>query len=178
MSARLGLLQSGAGMLMVGGGGGRLTRTTWEPGEAVANLSSVTDRLLQFTFVEDHFMIPDDPLGRSGPHLDDFLRKHSWYVCASCWRLPGFFSHLCSSISPSPGRFQPPRPLCAPRTSACPPSSSRCASRPSTHPHRLPPPLRGRLPPGRPSTSGALPAVLPPPRLRPHHSARRQRQPS
>lgn len=36
------------------------------------------DRLLQFTFVEDHFMIPDDPLGRDGPHLNDFLRKHAW----------------------------------------------------------------------------------------------------
>uniref|UniRef100_A0A8D3DAR0 NEDD4-binding protein 1 n=1 Tax=Scophthalmus maximus TaxID=52904 RepID=A0A8D3DAR0_SCOMX len=31
--------------------------------------------LLQFTFVEDHFMIPDDPLGKRGPHLDNFLRK-------------------------------------------------------------------------------------------------------
>uniref|UniRef100_A0A668A252 Uncharacterized protein n=1 Tax=Myripristis murdjan TaxID=586833 RepID=A0A668A252_9TELE len=34
-------------------------------------------RLLQYTFVGDHFMVPDDPLGRGGPHLDDFLRsKH------------------------------------------------------------------------------------------------------
>ncbi|XP_068168632.1 NEDD4-binding protein 1 isoform X2 [Antennarius striatus] len=35
----------------------------------------IQERLLQFTFVEDHFMIPDDPLGRDGPHLDVFLRK-------------------------------------------------------------------------------------------------------
>uniref|UniRef100_A0A3P9Q1M4 NEDD4-binding protein 1 n=1 Tax=Poecilia reticulata TaxID=8081 RepID=A0A3P9Q1M4_POERE len=35
----------------------------------------IQERLLQFTFVEDHFMIPDDPLGKNGPHLDDFLRK-------------------------------------------------------------------------------------------------------
>lgn len=35
----------------------------------------IQERLLQFTFVEDHFMIPDDPLGRDGPHLDTFLRK-------------------------------------------------------------------------------------------------------
>ncbi|MEQ2226533.1 NEDD4-binding protein 1, partial [Ilyodon furcidens] len=35
----------------------------------------IQERLLQFTFVEDHFMIPDDPLGKDGPHLDDFLRK-------------------------------------------------------------------------------------------------------
>ncbi|XP_034712973.1 protein KHNYN isoform X2 [Etheostoma cragini] len=31
--------------------------------------------LLQYTFVGDHFMVPDDPLGRGGPHLDDFLRS-------------------------------------------------------------------------------------------------------
>ncbi|XP_077424387.1 NEDD4-binding protein 1 [Vanacampus margaritifer] len=35
----------------------------------------IQERLLQFTFVEDHFMIPDDPLGKNGPHLDVFLRK-------------------------------------------------------------------------------------------------------
>ncbi|XP_077399494.1 protein KHNYN isoform X2 [Vanacampus margaritifer] len=35
----------------------------------------IKKRLLQYTFVGDHFMIPDDPLGRGGPHLDDFLRS-------------------------------------------------------------------------------------------------------
>ncbi|XP_071761901.1 NEDD4-binding protein 1 [Centroberyx gerrardi] len=35
----------------------------------------IQERLLQFTFVEDHFMIPDDPLGKHGPHLEIFLRK-------------------------------------------------------------------------------------------------------
>lgn len=43
----------------------------------MANVSFSAGRLLQFTFVEDHFMIPDDPLGRNGPHLDDFLRQNS-----------------------------------------------------------------------------------------------------
>lgn len=43
----------------------------------------IQERLLQFTFVEDHFMIPDDPLGRSGPHLNHFLRKHGWTVPAT-----------------------------------------------------------------------------------------------
>ncbi|KAM9425485.1 NEDD4-binding protein 1 isoform 2-T2 [Pholidichthys leucotaenia] len=35
----------------------------------------IKKRLLQYTFVGDHFMVPDDPLGRGGPHLDDFLRR-------------------------------------------------------------------------------------------------------
>ncbi|XP_062317997.1 NEDD4-binding protein 1 [Osmerus eperlanus] len=35
----------------------------------------IQTRLLQFTFVEDIFMIPDDPLGKHGPHLEVFLRK-------------------------------------------------------------------------------------------------------
>ncbi|XP_031160114.1 protein KHNYN [Sander lucioperca] len=35
----------------------------------------IKKRLLQYTFVGDHFMVPDDPLGRGGPHLDDFLRS-------------------------------------------------------------------------------------------------------
>ncbi|XP_069384475.1 NEDD4-binding protein 1 isoform X2 [Paralichthys olivaceus] len=37
----------------------------------------IQERLLQFTFVEDHFMIPDDPLGKNGPHLDVFMRKEN-----------------------------------------------------------------------------------------------------
>ncbi|XP_015820620.3 NEDD4-binding protein 1 [Nothobranchius furzeri] len=35
----------------------------------------IQERLLQFTFVGDLFMIPDDPLGKHGPHLDVFLTK-------------------------------------------------------------------------------------------------------
>ncbi|CAN2389338.1 NEDD4 binding protein 1 [Pristimantis euphronides] len=35
----------------------------------------IKERLLQFTFAGDIFMIPDDPLGRHGPKLEDFLSK-------------------------------------------------------------------------------------------------------
>ncbi|XP_029687977.1 NEDD4-binding protein 1 [Takifugu rubripes] len=94
----------------------------------------IQERLLQFTFVEDHFMIPDDPLGRNGPHLNDFLRGS-----------------------------RPPRPPCVPLRSTCPPSSSRCASRPCTRPHRPPPPRRGPLPRGCPSMSGPPPRRSPSP---------------
>ena len=37
----------------------------------------IETRLLQFAFVNDIFMPPDDPLGRSGPSLDAFLQKDS-----------------------------------------------------------------------------------------------------
>ncbi|XP_078066974.1 NEDD4-binding protein 1 [Mustelus asterias] len=35
----------------------------------------IQDRLLQYTFVGDIFMIPDDPLGRHGPGLEAFLHQ-------------------------------------------------------------------------------------------------------
>ena len=34
----------------------------------------VEKRLLMFTFVDDSFMVPEDPLGRRGPRLEDFLQ--------------------------------------------------------------------------------------------------------
>ncbi|KAM4700483.1 endoribonuclease ZC3H12A isoform 1-T2 [Discoglossus pictus] len=37
----------------------------------------IEERLLMYSFVNDIFMPPDDPLGRHGPDLEDFLRKKS-----------------------------------------------------------------------------------------------------
>ncbi|KAK7171287.1 hypothetical protein R3I94_001280 [Phoxinus phoxinus] len=55
--------------------------------------------LLQYVFAAgDLFMLPDDPLGRGGPHLRDFLHKHN-----SGSPVPGShtFAGFSSSTSPS-----------------------------------------------------------------------------
>ncbi|KAF5925768.1 hypothetical protein HPG69_002218, partial [Diceros bicornis minor] len=38
-------------------------------------MAIIRERLLPFTFVGNLFMVPDDPLGRHGPMLDEFLKK-------------------------------------------------------------------------------------------------------
>ncbi|NWY71427.1 N4BP1 protein, partial [Erithacus rubecula] len=46
--------------------------------ESFAWREVIQKRLLQYTFVGDIFMVPDDPLGRNGPRLDDFLRSEGY----------------------------------------------------------------------------------------------------
>ncbi|XP_047464103.1 protein KHNYN [Mugil cephalus] len=61
----------------------------------------IKKRLLQYTFVGDHFMVPDDPLGRGGPHLDDFLRSEH--------RTPDAGNHSFAGSATSFPSFKPPR---------------------------------------------------------------------
>ncbi|NXP56248.1 N4BP1 protein, partial [Heliornis fulica] len=46
--------------------------------ESLAWREIIQKRLLQYTFAGDIFMVPDDPLGRNGPRLDDFLRSEGF----------------------------------------------------------------------------------------------------
>ncbi|XP_072233074.1 protein KHNYN isoform X2 [Leuresthes tenuis] len=61
----------------------------------------IKKRLLQYTFVGDLFMIPDDPLGRGGPHLDDFL--HSEHRSP----IPG--NHSFAGLATASSSSKPPR---------------------------------------------------------------------
>ncbi|KAM7366481.1 hypothetical protein PAMP_015919 [Pampus punctatissimus] len=61
----------------------------------------IKKRLLQYTFVGDHFMVPDDPLGRGGPHLNDFLRSEH--------RTPNPGNHSFAGVATTFPSFKPPR---------------------------------------------------------------------
>ncbi|XP_056225547.1 protein KHNYN [Seriola aureovittata] len=60
----------------------------------------IKKRLLQYTFVGDHFMVPDDPLGRGGPHLDDFLRSEHRTPDPGNHSFAGVATHFPSSKPP------------------------------------------------------------------------------
>ncbi|XP_060232448.1 NEDD4-binding protein 1-like [Meriones unguiculatus] len=73
----------------------------------------VARRLLQYTFMGDIFMIPDDPLGRQGPQLDKFLQKDLFppekSPSPSPSPSPGPSPSPSSSPSPSPSHWPPPQ---------------------------------------------------------------------
>ncbi|KAF6076434.1 hypothetical protein HJG60_000131 [Phyllostomus discolor] len=96
--------------------------------ESISWREIITKRLLQYTFVGDIFMVPDDPLGRSGPRLEDFLRKDaplrdtllatlpSAGVCDPGFRGPGVPAAGTGHQPPArgqgapPGHWLPPQP--------------------------------------------------------------------
>ncbi|XP_038597468.1 protein KHNYN-like [Tachyglossus aculeatus] len=71
----------------------------------------IRERLLPFTFVGNIFMVPDDPLGRNGPTLDEFLSKPT--------RSP-------SSPGCRPAGQRPPSPQAARPAPAAPGGQARC----------------------------------------------------
>lgn len=151
------------------------------------NLSTLTGRLLQFTFVEDHFMIPDDPLGKDGPHLDIFLRKDSWCVM-KYWGHVGsvLVTVLCTAPSYTlflflSGELRARLRLSDPRTSVLPHSSSQFTCKLFTLPRGPPPPWRPtplRTGPTLGPQNGTHLAVLPHPLPHLHPSGRRGRHQS
>ncbi|XP_029464347.1 NEDD4-binding protein 1 [Rhinatrema bivittatum] len=75
----------------------------------------IKERLLQYTFAGDIFMIPDDPLGRYGPRLEDFLCKQSqirnfppsnFHQMGEKFNLGGPLSHL-PALKPTNLGFHP-----------------------------------------------------------------------
>ncbi|KAI5617695.1 protein KHNYN-like isoform X2, partial [Silurus asotus] len=65
----------------------------------------IKKRLLQYVFAGDLFMVPDDPLGRSGPHIKDFLRTQNRFVHE--WMPPAAGSHTFAGTA---SNFPQPSP--------------------------------------------------------------------
>ncbi|XP_051981473.1 protein KHNYN-like isoform X2 [Xyrauchen texanus] len=57
--------------------------------------------LLQYVFAGDLFMLPDDPMGRGGPHLNDFLQMQNSSPVPGSQSFAGMSSSI-SSPSPAP----------------------------------------------------------------------------
>ncbi|XP_039577115.1 NEDD4-binding protein 1 isoform X3 [Passer montanus] len=71
--------------------------------ESFAWREIIQKRLLQYTFAGDIFMVPDDPLGRNGPRLDDFLRsegcsRDSWSTHKALQSSGQYFSETPSFL--------------------------------------------------------------------------------
>lgn len=116
----------------------------------------IQERLLQFTFVEDHFMIPDDPLGRDGPYIDTFLRRDNGRASST----PPFLRP--PDVRP-PSQQQPvyvQALLSGPPTSASTPwpAPSPTAAQTSKHPHSHSGPPEWHPPRRSPSPAPSTPA--------------------
>lgn len=79
----------------------------------------IEQRILMYSFVNDILMVPDDPLGRHGPKLDDFLRKGTAThrkVCPYLKRCT--YGLRCKYYHPErdPARLQRPNFLEGPRS--------------------------------------------------------------
>ncbi|KAM9503365.1 NEDD4-binding protein 1-like [Salvelinus alpinus] len=144
----------------------------------------IQERLLQFTFVEDHFMIPDDPLGKHGPHLEVFLRKDNRR------------SPVTPPLRPDPRAT--PQPVfvqalqSAPRPSSVPRPTATPQMRPLSHwphsgppgwhpPHPTPSPPPQRSHPPRPSpplqrSHTPRPTPSPPPQRSPSETIELKRK--
>nr|XP_056719881.1 protein KHNYN-like [Euleptes europaea] len=61
----------------------------------------IKERVLQYTFVENIFMIPDDPLGRGGPTLEEFLKKTPRTKPANCHTFAGRATQALVPIHPT-----------------------------------------------------------------------------
>ncbi|XP_068954063.1 protein KHNYN [Petaurus breviceps papuanus] len=108
--------------------------------ESVKWAEIIRERLLPFTFVGNIFMVPDDPLGREGPTLDEFLKKPNG---------------LQASRGRSAGRRGPPH-----NQPSRPSSRARSQVRSGAHPRPLPRP-RPRSQP-RPHTRGLTESEIQP----------------
>ncbi|XP_078113954.1 NEDD4-binding protein 1 isoform X2 [Sander vitreus] len=117
----------------------------------------IQERLLQFTFVEDHFMIPDDPLGKNGPHLDLFLRKDNKMAPATTLPLrppdfrPSFQQQQPVYVQALHSAPRTPAPTPRPPTSLMPHSTAHWphSGPPEWHPPRRSPSPSPSPPPQR-----------------------------
>ncbi|XP_048374360.1 NEDD4-binding protein 1-like [Sphaerodactylus townsendi] len=61
----------------------------------------IKERVLQYTFVENIFMVPDDPLGRGGPTLVEFLKKTPRTKPAKCHTFAGRATQVPVPVRPA-----------------------------------------------------------------------------
>ena len=74
----------------------------------------IEQRLLMYSFVDDKFMPPDDPSGRHGPTLDEFLKKGHGKLCP--YQRNCTYGKRCRFLHPD--RNQVREPNCVPANTA------------------------------------------------------------